>query len=189
MKTLWKKAAKKGHAKSAYDLAEHYRMNYEPTEMLRYYKMAADLGHIDASYFMGSFWETQKYHDLRNLQDSKFVAVCDNKIITYYQRAADQNHADACFSLAEFYERNHQKELVLKYYHAAAYQNHTQALQKLGQYYDSNGDYHRMFEYYALSMKNNTEIIWKISEFVREHSDLVFELLVELLEKMIDIAK
>ena len=114
---------------AAYNLALlHYEKDYGPPNIdtaIKYFKKAANLGHINSCYFLGKILLKSDLPD---------------EGIEYYEKAAEKGNANALIDLATFYECGDDEhpqdpEKAWDYLNRAAKLKDKVALFKLGQWY------------------------------------------------------
>ena len=121
----YKRAGENGDAEAYYILATFYQhsdvyRHSNKEEALKYYRLAAENGHIDALKYLGSV----------NINENPTIGIC------YYKRAGENSDAESYYILGQFYNNiddtnNYNKEEALKYYRLAANMNHYSATLKL----------------------------------------------------------
>jgi len=120
--------------KSYYYGDKYYKINYN--DAIRYFKIAADLGHIDSQYHVGKLYFAGFSCETDDTETN------DTKVIKYFKLAADQGHTLSQFQLGGLYylgircEKNTTEGY--KYYKLAADQGNISAQYFIGcWYYDS----------------------------------------------------
>ncbi|RLL46711.1 sel1 repeat family protein [Oceanobacillus piezotolerans] len=93
VKTLYCDAMK-GDSNAQTQLAHFYKDIDRHEWAFRWFKAAADLGNMDASYWLGNYY-----------YDGKVVEKDDAKTYAYYQKAAKAGHPDAMNNYADMYLR------------------------------------------------------------------------------------
>jgi hypothetical protein len=97
------------------------------TEAVKFYKLAADLGNIDAQYNLGVIYENSDGFEQKYIEAKK-----------YYKMAAEQGDVDAQVNLGNIYnDIDHNYAKAIKYYKLAADMNNEDAQYKLGYLYEN----------------------------------------------------
>jgi TPR repeat protein len=125
----------------------HQKMNdseslQNNTEALKYYKLAADLGNINAQYNLGVIYENSDEFEQKYIESKK-----------YYKMAARQGDIDSIVNLGNIYNNIfHNYKEAIKYYKLAADQQNIESLVNLGNIYiNIYHNYTEAIKYYKLA--------------------------------------
>ena len=105
-----------------FELGERFYNGYgvekDGIEAFKYYRLAAEQGHIEAQYNLAWIYDENE----SNTEES----------IKWYRSAAEQGHAKAQYNLGWIYEAKENIEEAIKWYLLAAEQNDVDAISNLG---------------------------------------------------------
>jgi TPR repeat protein len=173
-----------------FELGERFYNGYgvekDGIEAFKYYKLAAEQGHIEAQYNMGEMYHWGQYVDTNytealkwyqlaaerghiesqnNLGDLHYygdgVPENEGEALKWYQLAADQGHAESQFCIGWIYSFSTDIEKnegeVLKWYQLAAEQGHVEAKEELSAIYY---EYGLQFQCPGVNKNTDEAILW-----------------------------
>ncbi len=91
--------------------------------MIHYYELAIDKGHIISMYNLGLYYQKNKDY---------------NSMIKYYKMATDKGHINSMFNFGLYYKRIKDYDNMIKYYKLASDKGHQKSKLKLDDYYKKN---------------------------------------------------
>lgn len=151
-------------------LGLYYEIKKDNDNMMKYYKMAVDLGNSIAMCYLGLHYKrindnenTVKYHkmavELGNVDSMVYLGdyhkdkMDYDDMLKYYLKASELGSIRVNHKLGLFYNSAHDHDNTIYYYQKGISLKSGMCMFNLAKYYGDQGDYENMIKYYMMAIE------------------------------------